>query len=74
MLLPDGYIKQLTDAAHEVGAIFVLDCVAAGALWTDMQVLGIDVLITAPTERLDVDLMRGSGDALRSRLGADASY
>ncbi len=48
MLLPDGYIKQLTDAAHEVGAIFVLDCVAAGALWTDMQVLGIDVLITAP--------------------------
>ena len=48
MLLPDGYIKQLTDAAHGVGAIFVLDCVAAGALWTDMQVLGIDVLITAP--------------------------
>ena len=48
MLLPDGYIKQLTDAAHRVGAIFVLDCVASGALWTDMQVLGIDVLITAP--------------------------
>lgn len=48
MLLPDGYIKQLTDAAQRVGAIFVLDCVASGALWTDMQVLGIDVLITAP--------------------------
>jgi aspartate aminotransferase-like enzyme len=48
MLLPDGYIKQLTDAAHRVGAIFVLDCVASGAIWTDMQVLGIDVLITAP--------------------------
>ena len=48
MLLPDGYIKQLTDAAHKAGAIFVLDCVASGALWTDMQVLGIDVLITAP--------------------------
>ena len=48
MLLPDGYIKQLTDTAHRVGAIFVLDCVASGALWTDMQVLGIDVLITAP--------------------------
>ena len=48
MLLPDGYIKQLTDAAHRVGAIFVLDCVASGTLWTDMQVLGIDVLITAP--------------------------
>lgn len=48
MLLPDGYIKQLTDAAQRVGAIFVLDCVASGALWTDMQALGIDVLITAP--------------------------
>jgi len=48
MLLPDGYIKQLTSAAHEVGAIFVLDCVAAGAIWMDMGALGIDVLITAP--------------------------
>ncbi len=48
MLLPDGYIKQLTNAAHEVGAIFVLDCVAAGAIWMDMGALGIDVLITAP--------------------------
>ena len=48
MLLPDSYIKQLTDTAHEVGAIFILDCVAAGALWVDMQALAIDVLITAP--------------------------
>ncbi len=48
MLLPDGYIKQLTNAAHEVGGIFVLDCVAAGAIWMDMGALGIDVLITAP--------------------------
>ena len=48
MILPDGYIKQLTNAAQEVGAIFVLDCVAAGAIWMDMGALGIDVLITAP--------------------------
>ena len=48
MLLPDTYIKAVTDVAHEVGAIFILDCIAAGALWADMDSLGIDVLITAP--------------------------
>ena len=48
MLLPDSYIRALTEAAHDVGALFVLDCVAAGALWADMDSLGIDVLITAP--------------------------
>jgi aspartate aminotransferase-like enzyme len=48
MLLPDSYIQALTEAAHEVGALFVLDCVAAGALWADMDALGVDVLITAP--------------------------
>ena len=48
MLLPDSYIEALAVAAHEVGALVVLDCVAAGALWADMETLGIDVLITAP--------------------------
>jgi aspartate aminotransferase-like enzyme len=48
MLIPDSYIRALTEAAHEVGALFVLDCVAAGALWVDMDSLGVDVLITAP--------------------------
>ena len=48
MLLPDSYIEALAVAAHEVGALVVLDCVAAGALWADMEALGIDVLITAP--------------------------
>jgi aspartate aminotransferase-like enzyme len=48
MLLPDSYIQALTEAAREVGGLFVLDCVAAGALWADMDALGVDVLITAP--------------------------
>lgn len=48
MLLPDSYLKAISEAAHQVGAIVVLDCVAAGALWVDMSALGIDVLITAP--------------------------
>jgi aspartate aminotransferase-like enzyme len=48
MLLPDDYIKAVADAAHEVGALFALDCVASGALFVDMASLGVDVLLTAP--------------------------
>jgi len=48
IILPDDYLKQVADAVHEVGGIFVLDAIAAGTLWADMEALGIDVLITAP--------------------------
>lgn len=48
ILLPDDYIRTLTDAAHEVGALFVLDCVASGAMWVDMEKTGVDLLISAP--------------------------
>ena len=48
IILPDDYIKTIADAAHEVGALMVLDCVASGAMWVNMQATGVDVLITAP--------------------------
>ncbi|MWJ27098.1 aminotransferase class V-fold PLP-dependent enzyme [Halomonas sp. ZH2S] len=48
LLLPDDYIQQLTQATHEVGGLFVLDAIAAGTLWVDMQALGIDVVVSAP--------------------------
>ena len=48
LLMPDDYLTQIAEAAHEVGAIFVLDCVASGALGVDMAKIGVDVLITAP--------------------------
>lgn len=48
LLMPDAYLSAIADAAHQVGALFVLDCVASGALWVDMKSLGVDVLITAP--------------------------
>ena len=48
MILPDEYIKAVADAAHEVGALFVLDCIASGAIWVDMKALGVDVLCSAP--------------------------
>jgi aspartate aminotransferase-like enzyme len=48
MLLPDAYIRALADAVHEVGGLLVLDCIASGTLWVDMQATGVDVLISAP--------------------------
>ncbi len=48
IILPDDYITALADAAHEVGAIMVLDCIASGCAWVDMKATGVDVLISAP--------------------------
>lgn len=48
IILPDAYITALADAAHEVGAILVLDCIASGCVWVDMAKTGVDVLISAP--------------------------
>lgn len=48
MILPDDYIRALSDATHAAGGILVLDCIASGAMWVDMTALGIDVLISAP--------------------------
>lgn len=48
MLLPDDYLRAVADAVHAVGGLFVLDCIASGTLWVDMQACGVDVLISAP--------------------------
>ena len=48
VILPDDYIAAMAQAAHEVGALMVLDCIASGCAWVDMRALGVDVLISAP--------------------------
>ena len=48
LLLPDDYLRAVADAVREVGGLFVLDCIASGAVWVDMQATGVDVLISAP--------------------------
>jgi aspartate aminotransferase-like enzyme len=48
IILPDDYIAQIAAAAHEVGALMVLDCIASGCIWVDMAATGVDVLISAP--------------------------
>ena len=48
MILPDDYLKAVGAAVHEVGGLFVLDCIASGATWVDMKACGVDILLSAP--------------------------
>lgn len=48
MILPDDYLQAVAEAVHEVGGLFVLDCIASGAMWVDMRATGVDVLVSAP--------------------------
>jgi len=48
IILPDDYLRAVGDAVHAVGGLFVLDCIASGALWVDMHKCAVDLLISAP--------------------------
>ncbi|MDR3298878.1 MAG: aminotransferase class V-fold PLP-dependent enzyme [Candidatus Accumulibacter sp.] len=48
LMLPDDYIRAVGAAAREIDALFVLDCVASGCVWVDMQANNVDVIVTAP--------------------------
>ncbi|HNT39088.1 MAG TPA: aminotransferase class V-fold PLP-dependent enzyme [Rubrivivax sp.] len=48
MILPDDYLQALAAAVRETDGLFVLDCIASGAMWVDMRAAGVDILISAP--------------------------
>ena len=48
MMLPDNYISAISEAVHAYNGLFVLDCIASGAMWVDMKDTGVDVIVTAP--------------------------
>ncbi len=48
IILPDSYLQTVGAAAREVGALFVLDCIASGAVWVDVRANNVDILISAP--------------------------
>jgi aspartate aminotransferase-like enzyme len=48
MILPNDYIQAVAEAVHSVGGMFVLDCIASGTVWVNMETSGVDVLISAP--------------------------
>ncbi|MPV50238.1 alanine--glyoxylate aminotransferase family protein [Pseudactinotalea sp. HY160] len=70
IVLGAEYLRALAAATHEVGGVFVLDCVASGALWVDMGDLGIDVLLTAPQKGWSGS--PGAGYVLLGEAGAAA--
>jgi aspartate aminotransferase-like enzyme len=76
IILPDDYIAQLAAAAHEVGALMVLDCIASGCIWVDMAAVGVDVLISAPQKGWSASPAVGLvmlSPAAEARLAATAS-
>jgi aspartate aminotransferase-like enzyme len=76
MMLPDDYIRAVTDAVHAVGGLFVLDCIASGEVWVDMRASGVDVLISAPQKGWSASPCSGLvmlGEAALERIEATQS-
>jgi aspartate aminotransferase-like enzyme len=76
IILPDDYIAALGEAAHDVGALMVLDCIASGTIWVDMQQTGVDVLISAPQKGWSAQPCAGlvmMSDRAHARLAESAS-
>ena len=48
IILPDEYLLEIGKAVHAHGGLFVLDCIASGTVWVDMQACNVDVLLSAP--------------------------
>jgi aspartate aminotransferase-like enzyme len=76
MMLPDDYIRSVADAVHAVGGLFVLDCIASGTVWVDMQANGVDVLVSAPQKGWSSSPCCGLvmlGETARARIDATTS-
>lgn len=76
MILPDDYISAVAAAVHEVGGLFVLDCIASGTIWVDMAALGVDVLVSAPQKGWSGPPCAGlvlANTAARERMNETAS-
>jgi len=48
IILPADYLRAVGDAVESVGGLFVLDCIASGAMWVDMKACKVDIVISAP--------------------------
>ena len=48
MILPNDYLRAIGEAVEAVDGLFVLDCIASGAMWVDMVATKVDIIISAP--------------------------
>lgn len=76
MILPDDYLRAVADAVHDVGGMFVLDCIASGTIWVDMKDIGVDILVSAPQKGWSGSPCCGLvmlGELARERIDATTS-
>lgn len=76
MILPSEYISAVSDAVHAVNGMLILDCVASGTIWVDMEACGVDILISAPQKGWSGSPCCGLvmlNDRARERLEATSS-
>lgn len=76
MILPDDYLAAVAEAVHGVGGLFVLDCIASGTTWVDMEAIGVDVLISAPQKGWSGPPCAGlvmTNEAARARIAETTS-
>lgn len=76
IMLPPDYLRAVADAVHEAGGLFVLDCIASGAIWVDMQACGVDILISAPQKGWSAPACGGLvmlNETARKRIDATTS-
>ena len=76
IILPDDYLKAVGEAVRSVNGLFVLDCIASGAMWVDLKACNVDVLITAPQKGWSSSpccALIALGDRARERIDATQS-
>lgn len=76
MILPDDYLRAVGAAVRAVDGLFVLDCIASGTVWVDMQANEVDVLISAPQKGWSGSpccALVALGERARSKIDATTS-
>ncbi len=76
IILPDDYLKAVGEAVSSVNGLFVLDCIASGAMWVDMKACNVDVLIIAPQKGWSSSpccALIAMGDRARERIESTQS-
>ena len=76
IILPDDYLKAVGEAVRSVNGLFVLDCIASGAMWVDMKACHVDVVITAPQKGWSSSpccALIAMGDRARERIESTQS-
>jgi aspartate aminotransferase-like enzyme len=76
IILPDDYVQAIGEAVESVNGIFVLDCIASGAMWIDMKKCKVDVLISAPQKGWSSSpccAMIGLGERAREKINQTQS-